>query len=71
MRLDPSAAGHFDHLMDSEKENPADDLLTCPKCGGKTMSVHVEENEVQSIRCASCRGLVGYTSKLIRVLDQQ
>jgi transcription elongation factor Elf1 len=56
--------------MNTGNENPADEILTCPKCGGKTMSVHVEENEVQSIRCASCRHLVGYTSKLIRVLDE-
>jgi hypothetical protein len=60
----------FDHAMATENANLADDLLTCPKCGGKTMSVHVEENEVQTIRCVSCRNLVAYTSKLIRVLDE-
>ncbi len=34
------------------------------------MSIHVEENEVQTVRCASCQDLVAYTSKLIRVLDE-
>jgi len=56
--------------IDTGNANPADEVLTCPKCGGKTMRIHVEENEVQSIRCASCQNLVGYTSKLIRVLDK-
>jgi len=33
------------------------------------MSIRIEENQVQSVRCASCRDLVAYTSELIRVLD--
>jgi ssDNA-binding Zn-finger/Zn-ribbon topoisomerase 1 len=44
-----------------------EDILTCPKCGGKMMNIYVDENETQRVRCAECRNLVGYTSKLIRV----
>ena len=49
---------------------PADDVLTCSKCGGKTMFIYVEQNEVQTVRCASCGDLVAYTSKLIRILEK-
>ena len=33
------------------------------------MSIRIEENQVQSVRCATCKDLVAYTSDLIRVLD--
>ena len=56
--------------MAKAKADPADDVLTCPKCGGKTMSIHIEENEVQTVRCATCRDLVAYTSGLIRILEK-
>jgi hypothetical protein len=51
-------------------EGDADDVLTCPKCGGKTMFIRIEEDDVQSIRCASCQDLVAYTSELIRVFKK-
>lgn len=34
------------------------------------MLIYVEENEVQRSKCASCNDLVGYTEKLIRILDK-
>jgi|HubBroStandDraft_2_1064218.scaffolds.fasta_scaffold60101_1 hypothetical protein len=34
------------------------------------MLIYVEENEVQRIKCASCNDLVGYTEKLIRILNK-
>jgi hypothetical protein len=34
------------------------------------MSIHIEENEAQSVRCASCGDLVAYTSNLIRILQK-
>ena len=34
------------------------------------MFIYIEEDEAQSIRCASCRNLVAYTSNLIRILDK-
>ena len=46
---------------------PADEILTCSKCGGKAMLIYVEENEVQTVKCASCGDLVAYTSELIRI----
>jgi DNA-directed RNA polymerase subunit RPC12/RpoP len=56
--------------MDTVKVDSADDVLTCPRCGGKSMHIYIEEDESQSVRCASCSNLVAYTSKLIRVLDK-
>jgi hypothetical protein len=56
--------------MDTEKTETADDILTCSKCGGRTMFVYVEENGVQTEKCASCGNLVAYTEKLIRVLEK-
>jgi Zn ribbon nucleic-acid-binding protein len=56
--------------MATENAAPADDILSCPKCGGKTMLIYVEENEVQSVKCATCHDLVAYTEKLIRVLEK-
>jgi Zn ribbon nucleic-acid-binding protein len=47
----------------------ADDILVCPKCGAKAMVIYVEENEVQSVKCAKCHDLVAYTENLIRILD--
>jgi hypothetical protein len=34
------------------------------------MFIHIEEGESQSVRCASCRNLVAYTSNLIRILNK-
>ena len=34
------------------------------------MLIYIEENGVQRIKCASCNDLVGYTEKLIRILDK-
>ena len=34
------------------------------------MLIYVEENEVQSVKCATCENLVAYTSNLIRILDK-
>ena len=34
------------------------------------MLIYIEENEVQSVRCATCNDLVAYTEKLIRVLNR-
>jgi hypothetical protein len=59
-----------DHVMAKAKAAPIDDILTCPKCGGKTMFIHIEENEVQSVKCARCGNPVAYTSKLIRILEK-
>jgi uncharacterized metal-binding protein (TIGR02443 family) len=59
-----------DHLMAKAKDAPLDDILTCPKCRGKTMLIYVEENEVQNVKCANCGNLVAYSSKLIRILDK-
>jgi Zn ribbon nucleic-acid-binding protein len=47
--------------MDESKKARAEDILSCPRCGGKAMFIYIEENEVQSVRCASCNDLVGYT----------
>jgi len=33
------------------------------------MVIYVEENEVQSVKCANCHDLVAYTKNLIRILD--
>jgi len=56
--------------MRRERIDPADDVLTCAKCAGKTMLIYIEENGVQSIKCASCGDLVAYTENLIRILDK-
>ena len=56
--------------MATENAAPADDILICPKCGGKTMFIYVEKNEVQSVKCATCHDLVAYTEKLIRILEK-
>ena len=56
--------------MDAAKGDTTGDVLTCPKCGGKTMLIYIEANEVQSVRCASCSDLVAYTEKLIRILEK-
>lgn len=56
--------------MATVRASAEDDVLTCPKCGGKTMFIYIEENGVQSVRCASCNDLVAYTSELIRILDK-
>lgn len=34
------------------------------------MFIYVEENEVQSVKCASCNDLVAYTENLIRILEK-
>ena len=34
------------------------------------MLIYVEEDGVQSVKCASCGDLVAYTSELIRILDK-
>ncbi len=34
------------------------------------MLIFIEENGVQRIKCASCNDLVGYTEKLIRILEK-
>jgi len=34
------------------------------------MLIYIEENEVQSVKCANCHDLVAYTSELIRILDK-
>jgi len=70
MHLDPVQLEMSDHIMGEAKAVPVDDVLTCPKCGGKTMFIYIEENEVQTVRCAKCRDLVAYTSKLIRILEK-
>jgi ssDNA-binding Zn-finger/Zn-ribbon topoisomerase 1 len=54
--------------MPIAKVDGADDVLTCPKCGAKTMVIYIEEGGVQSVRCANCKDLVAYTENLIRVL---
>ena len=51
--------------------DPAADVLSCSKCGGKTMLIYVEEDGVQSVKCASCGDLVAYTSELIRILGKR
>ena len=58
--------------MDKTKKqiDPPADVLICSKCGGKTMLIYVEEDGVQSVKCASCGDLVAYTSELIRILDK-
>ena len=56
--------------MDTENTETGDDILTCAKCGGRTMFVYVEDNGVQTEKCATCGNLVAYTSELIRVLDK-
>jgi transcription elongation factor Elf1 len=56
--------------MAMAKEEAAEDILTCPKCGAKAMSIYIEENEVQSVKCANCHDLVAYTSELIRFLPK-
>jgi Zn ribbon nucleic-acid-binding protein len=48
----------------------AADVLTCSKCGAKTMLIYIEENQVQRVKCASCGDLVAYTENLIRILDK-
>ena len=50
--------------------DPADDVLACSKCGGKTMLIYIEENGVQNVKCANCGDLVAYTENLIRILDK-
>ena len=54
--------------MAESKVTPSEDILICPKCGAQAMLVYIEENEVQSVKCANCRNLIGYTEKLIRIL---
>jgi hypothetical protein len=34
------------------------------------MLIYIEENEVQTVKCATCRDLVAYTSELIRILGK-
>ena len=58
----------FDNRMPIAKVDAADDVLTCPKCGAKTMVIYVEEGGVQKVKCANCKDLVAYTENLIRVL---
>jgi uncharacterized metal-binding protein (TIGR02443 family) len=57
-------------MDESKKARADDDILSCPKCSGKAMLIYIEENQVQSVKCASCHDLVAYTEKLIRVLDK-
>jgi uncharacterized metal-binding protein (TIGR02443 family) len=52
------------------KRASTEDILSCPKCGGQTMLIYIEENQVQSVKCAKCHDLVAYTEKLIRILDK-
>jgi Zn ribbon nucleic-acid-binding protein len=54
--------------MPTTNADSAEEVLTCPQCGGKTMLIYPEENEVQNIKCAGCGILVAFTSQLIRVL---
>lgn len=57
--------------MDTAKPiDPRDDVLTCSKCGAKTMLIFIEEGEVQRVKCASCYDLVAYTENLIRILGK-
>ena len=56
--------------MAAAKADAAEDVLTCPKCGGKTMLIYIEENGVQSVKCARCGDLVAYTENLIRILEK-
>jgi hypothetical protein len=56
--------------MRRERIDPADDVLTCSKCGAKTMLIYIDENQVQRIKCASCGDLVAYTENLIRILGK-
>ena len=35
------------------------------------MLIYIEENGVQSVKCASCDDLVAYTENLIRVLEKR
>jgi hypothetical protein len=69
LSLDRSAVGkvRYRRMMAANGE-AREDILTCPKCGGKLMNIYVDENETQRVRCAECRNLVAYTSKLIRIL---
>ena len=58
--------------MDKGKQfDSTEDVLSCSKCGGQAMLIYIEENEVQSVKCANCRDLVAYTSNLIRILDKK
>jgi transcription elongation factor Elf1 len=68
MRLTGRRRKIFDNRMSIAKVDTADDVLSCPKCGAKAMEIYIEENEVQSVKCANCKVLVAYTEKLIRVL---
>jgi len=70
MRLTGKRRRVFDHRMAMAKEEAAEDILSCPKCGAKAMLIYIEENEVQSVKCANCHDLVAYTSELIRILDK-
>jgi Zn ribbon nucleic-acid-binding protein len=56
--------------MRRRRIDSAGDILTCSKCGEKTMLIYVEENQVQRVKCARCGDLVAYTSELIRILDK-
>jgi LSD1 subclass zinc finger protein len=55
----------------SKPIDPAAEVLSCSKCGEKTMLIYIEEDGVQSVKCASCGDLVAYTSELIRILDKR
>ena len=35
------------------------------------MFIYIEENGVQSVKCANCADLVAYTENLIRILDKR
>jgi Zn ribbon nucleic-acid-binding protein len=57
--------------MRRRRIDSAEDVLTCSKCGEKTMLIYIDENQVQKVKCASCGDLVAYTSELIRILDKR
>ncbi len=54
--------------MSTTNPDSAEDALTCANCGGKIMVIHLEENDVQKVRCAGCHSLVAFTSNLVRIL---
>jgi Zn ribbon nucleic-acid-binding protein len=57
--------------MRRRRIDPADDVLGCSKCGGKSMLIYIEENGVQNVKCANCGDLVAYTENLIRILEKR
>lgn len=48
----------------------AGERLVCPKCGGDAMLVVIHEHGGQSVVCARCGAVVGYTSNLVKVLPK-